>query len=181
MIIWKDVVGYEGYYEVSNTGLVRSVDRTVKSRWGTPKKLKGKPMKTYTNRYGYEMIILTCLGKQKHHSIHQMVGKAFMENPESLETINHKDGNKLNNFVDNLEWMSFKENRAHAYTTGLASSKGVRNSKAKLSDIQVVEIVNRYKAGQILQKQLAVEYGVHLSTIQRIINGKAWTHITRDL
>lgn len=179
MIIWKDVVGYEGYYEVSNTGLVRSVDRCVNSRWGSPKKLKGKLMKPYTNRYGYKMIVLTRLGKKRHQSIHQLVGKAFIENPESLETINHKDGNKLNNFVDNLEWSSFCDNHKHAISIGLIDSKGERNPKSKLTKTEVAEILYIHKTEGVLQKDLAKMFCVHVSTIQRILSGKSWNHISR--
>jgi len=101
---WRPVVGYEGIYEVSNTGLVRTV--------------AGKELKPYLHKQGYLRIKLTSGGTRKSFLIHRLVAEAFIPNEHELPTINHKDGDPSNNDVSNLEWCTQKENVAHAVETG---------------------------------------------------------------
>jgi len=124
-IIWKDVVGYEGLYEVSNTGLVRSVDRFIICKNGVKKPVKGKllamlyniPTKRHPmSRTGVE---LWKDNKRKRRSIARLVAIAFIENPENKPQVNHIDGNPLNDSVENLEWVTNAENTKHAYDLGL--------------------------------------------------------------
>ena len=97
--VWKDVVGYEGLYEVSNLGRVKSLRRNII--------MKQKIVK------GYNMLTLTKAGKQKGETVSRLVGRAFIPNPENKPQINHIDENKQNNHVDNLEWVTAKENANH--------------------------------------------------------------------
>lgn len=107
--IWKDIEGYEGIYQVSNTGKVRSLDRKV---WNYTK--KGRILKMHNNGHGYYNVSLHSKEKnEKHVYIHILVAKAFIPNPNNYEQVNHKDFNKLNNCVDNLEWVSRKQNVLH--------------------------------------------------------------------
>jgi len=106
--IWKDIDGYEGSYQVSNTGKVRSLDRKVHNYIKTGRVLKAK-----NNGHGYLDVSLSGKTKQKHAYIHILVAKAFIPNPNSYEQVNHKDFNKANNCVDNLEWVSRKQNLLH--------------------------------------------------------------------
>ena len=107
--IWKDVVGFEGIYIISNSGAVIS----SYNRNGV-KSLKGSVKKN-----GYLQYILVKDGKKYHSNAHRLVAKAFLENPKNFQQVNHKDGDKLNNNVDNLEWCNASHNSQHAIKNGL--------------------------------------------------------------
>ena len=99
--IWKAVPGYEGLYEVSNCGRVRSLDRWVKGSFAGKRLMKGRILKVGVASNGYCMVVLT---KGHAKTVHRLVAKAFIPNPDNLPMINHKDEDKTNNHVDNLEW-----------------------------------------------------------------------------
>lgn len=105
---WKDIKGYEGLYQVSNLGRVRSLSRYVKHR--TIYILKGKLLKQRTRGKGYLAVTLCKNSKLKHYYVHRLVAEAFIPNPNNLPQVNHKDENKSNNCVDNLEWCDDKYN-----------------------------------------------------------------------
>ena len=120
---WKPISGYEGYYEVSDTGLIRSLDRYIPRRFGKDKEVrmcfyKGHVMKLYEDN-GYLVVNLRKQCKSDVRKVHRLVGEAFIENPKCLPFINHIDGNKKNNNVSNLEWCTAEHNNIHAYKTGL--------------------------------------------------------------
>jgi hypothetical protein len=123
---WKPVVGYEGYYEVSNFGNVRSVDREVRYKSSGTMIRRGRPMKTNKNKYGYVDIHLGKEGIEKAHLVHRLVAMAFIDNPEQKIQVNHKNGNKSDNRLENLEWATISENRLHAYKE-LKSENWLRN------------------------------------------------------
>ena len=102
---WKDVQGYEGLYEISNTGKVKSL-------------IKGRLLKPANHVKGYLFTTLTKDGKHRRFYIHRLVASAFLDNKEKKSEVNHIDGNKKNNHVDNLEWCSGIENKEHAYRIG---------------------------------------------------------------
>lgn len=106
--VWKDVVGYEGLYKVSECGKVLNTK-------------SNRLMKSYFHGRGYDRISLTSQGLQRNHYVHRLVGDAFLEPPENVNQnqINHIDGNKNNNHFSNLEWTSPSENFNHAVRTGL--------------------------------------------------------------
>ena len=101
---WRPVVRYEGLYEVSNTGQVRSLDRFYYRLH------KGKVLSPTKDRYGYLTVTLNCNGKSKTIKIHRLVAQAFLPNPDNLPQVNHKDEDKTNNNVTNLEWCTAKYN-----------------------------------------------------------------------
>ena len=111
---WKDIPGYEGIYQVSNMGNVRSLDRKKiqMSRYGTPmeKLYRGELMTPTGNGTGYLIIGLAKDGKRKNYYVHRLVADAFIPNPELYEQVNHKDFDKQNNAAVNLEWISQVEN-----------------------------------------------------------------------
>ena len=131
--IWKPIEGFEGLYEVSNTGKVRGVDRIVKSRWGTDKVWKGKELAHSIKYDGYHKVTLMKDGISYYFSIHRLVANAFIPNPNNLPCVNHKDENPANNNVDNLEWCDVKYN----------SNYGNRNEK--LSKSQTNHPAKSYK------------------------------------
>ena len=106
---WRDIKGYEGIYQVSNLGNIRSLDRMIKH---FPKDYfqKGKILKPGQSTNGYLMVILMNHNKRKTRNVHRLVAEALLENSEGLEEINHKDEDKTNNRVDNLEWCDHKYN-----------------------------------------------------------------------
>lgn len=117
--VWKDIKGYEGIYQVSNIGRIRSLDRINIYKNGTKRFEKGKVKALVKNKLGYVQIILNKENKKSSRRVHRLVAQAFIENPNKYEEINHIDGNKLNNNVTNLEWCNRKQNVRHAINNGL--------------------------------------------------------------
>ena len=107
---WKDIKGYEGLYEVSNLGNVRSLDRTVKRGQGYTIKEGRVLTPFYEKKKGYYQVVLAKDGKAKTYRVHRLVAIAFLENPYNYTDVNHKDEVKTNNNVDNLEWCTRKYN-----------------------------------------------------------------------
>ena len=158
---WKNVIGYEGLYEVSNTGQVRSLDRYVKYSNGRIHLHKGKVLSPVKDKYGYLTVVLSCNGKQKTIKIHRLVAQAFLPNPDNLPQVNHRDEVKLNNCVDNLEWCSAKYNLSYGtarirerdtkikngYYTGLSKEeyrkKWCQENKDKIREINRRYYLNR--------------------------------------
>lgn len=112
--VWKDVVGYEGLYKVNNLGKVIKLGKNI--RFMTPCK----------DRCGYLFIRLTKNGKRKTKMLHDVIGEAFIPNPNNLPEINHKDENKLNNNLDNLEWCNRQYNNNYGTRTQRASQKAYK-------------------------------------------------------
>ena len=102
--VWKDIEGYEGIYQVSSLGRVRSLDRVYTMKNGRPYSRKGILMQLREEKHGYIEVKLCLQYKKKNHKVHRLVAQAFIENPHNLPFINHKDENKQNNRVENLEW-----------------------------------------------------------------------------
>lgn len=110
MEIWKDIEGYEGLYQVSNLGRVRSLDRYTKGKNNSKIFKKGKLLKISQNQHGYNIVQLWNKQKCFQTGVHRLVAQAFIPNPNNLPQVNHKDENKINNCVDNLEWCSAEYN-----------------------------------------------------------------------
>lgn len=117
--IWKDITGYEGIYQVSNLGRVKSLDHLRKNGKASYQKQKGRMLKQNnrpsTSHHNYKYVGL----HRKGYYVHRLVAQAFIPNPNNLPYVNHKDGNTVNNCVDNLEWVTAKQNTQHAIENGL--------------------------------------------------------------
>lgn len=168
-MIWKPIKGYEGYYEVSDHGDVRSLDRDIVGRDGVIYHIGGRMMKQ-SNRDprgdgGYKVVNLHKYGESYVANVHILVATAFLPNPDNLPTVNHKDGNKHNNCVDNLEWASYRDNNLHALNHGLRSPRG--NPVAQYNDQG--EIVAIYRSSC----EAARKTGIGLGMISHCINGRA--------
>lgn len=109
--IWKDIKDYEGYYQVSNLGNVRSIGRMIDRRNSQNYFLSSKLLKQFDNGCGYKTVCISKSSKPKKMYVHRLVAEAFLINPDNLPEVNHKDENKANNSVDNLEWCTPKYNK----------------------------------------------------------------------
>lgn len=160
--VWKPVVGYEEFYEVSNKGRVRSLDRRVWNGrvWYTKKGALLTPTKTTT---GYWKIDLKPLkGKRKSMKVHRLVAFAFIPNPENKPNINHINGNPLNNNVENLEWCTQSENILHANKVGLKKKRnGFNFCKEKI----ISEYLNEGKTLTYLSRK----YKTSIKTISNYL------------
>lgn len=116
---WKPVVGYEKYYEISSTGRLMRLPIEAKGRSGCIRITSSKILKRVTGRTEYLTYQISKFGKRKNLKAHRLVAAAFIPNPEKKPYVNHKDGNKLNNSILNLEWVTAKENVRHAWDNSL--------------------------------------------------------------
>ena len=118
MEVWKPIKNYEAFYEVSNHGRVRSKDRTIKVPFGRSGIKKGRIVKPQLNSRGYLRVLLSNEVSKKYFFVHRLVAAAFIDNPEGLPVINHKDFNPLNNNADNLEWTTPLGNTRYSLDRG---------------------------------------------------------------
>jgi NUMOD4 motif-containing protein/HNH endonuclease len=172
MEMWRPAAGFEEYYEVSDHGRVRRIKPAKGALLG--RCLKPKP--TYK---GYLLVNLSIGAKMHKKSIARMVAKTFLPNPENKPEVNHKDGNKKNNRVRNLEWATTKENANHAVRAGLRlGPRGILHGDCKLTEIQVLEIREKAKTRKHgFVSKTAREYGVSHQLISAIIHRRIWKHI----
>ena len=173
MEIWKDIEGYEGLYQVSNLGNVKSLNRLIKHNRSGFLKLKSKIIKPCTTKTGYVVFHLYKNSKQTHKTAHRLVAECFLENIFSKEDINHIDGNKLNNNILNLEWNTRSENLKHAYNTGL-KERGEKHYNSKLTEKNIL-IIRELKG--FSHTKIAEQYNVSRKCISKIINKETWKHV----
>lgn len=159
---WKDVDGFQGFYQVSNMGRVRSLDRFVKHSKITNRLIKGKTFTPKPDSHGYYTIQL-CKNKVcKSLKVHRLVAIAFIDNPENKPEVNHVRGNKMDNRSTELEWSTSSENQLHAFRTGLQIPlSGEKCYQSKLSDQQVLEIKKllQTKSGSEISRMFNVSRG----------------------
>lgn len=122
--IWKEIKGYEGYFEVSNLGNFRSKDRIVKYKKDGIRNYPGKPLLTETILEGYQRIVLMKDAIKKRYMCHRLVAETFIPNPDNKPFINHINGNRSDNRVENLEWCTQSENERHSITILGKTMKG---------------------------------------------------------
>lgn len=176
--IWKDIPGYEGMYQVSDLGRVRGVDRID----GNGHLRKGKILVPTDNGTGYLQLSLSKDAKCRKFTVHRLVMLAFADlRPEGCN-INHKDGDKHNNNLRNLEYVLFQDNSRHAVKKlgKMFGVKGEKHPSAKLTQSEVLEIRRLYAAGGVGYPRLARMFGVTKTTIEALIKKRTWSHIKED-
>lgn len=167
--IYKPIKGYELAYAVSNLGNVKSFRKPHRR---CEKILK--PVDIGGKVSGYSVVDLGDGKKIVRHLLHRLVAVTFLDNPENKTQVNHKNGIKKDNRLENLEWNTRSENQLHSIATGLRSTVGIKNSQCKLSNEDVLKIFNDKRTYSITSK----EYGVSISTISDIKRGYSWSHVT---
>lgn len=180
---FRAVPGLDGHYEVSDDGVVRSLDRVITRADGKPLAVKGRILKTTVSSRGYERTSVVKDGKPKRAGVHQLVAAAWLPKPprsigsgRNQFVVNHVDGDKLNNHASNLEYVTNAANVSHARANGLLSAKGIKNNKAKLAEADVTEIRRLYSQG-FTQVELARRFDVNQTTISLIVRRKGWAHV----
>ena len=174
----KQVKGYEGLYEVNENGNVFSVERIVVSGKNKKcvRKFERKEKAQRRDKYGYFRVSLSKEGKVKAISVHRLVAMTFIEGDSKL-TVNHIDGNKLNNHFSNLEFISSSENVKHAHQIGIVPKPvqkvGTENLRSKLNEKQVREI----RKSEISYRKLAKIYEIHHSVIYGIKKGTRYFNV----
>jgi hypothetical protein len=177
--IWKDIVGWEGYYQVSNKSRIRSLNRKIVNSIGRTHYLKGIVLKNITPKEFYPYVCLRKNGLNIPQTVHRLVALAFIPNPENKPEVNHKDGNKHNYNIDNLEWSTKSENAIHARQNGLqVTIKGDKCVYAKLTNSKVLAIKRLYAINPKFHRtNLAKKLNVNVNTIVSIIKNRNWSHI----
>lgn len=176
--IWKDISGYEGYYQVSNLGRVRSCDRWVNNKVGV-RLISGRLLKPWKNEKGYFYIDLVKDSDRRKFKVHRLVAFAFVDGYFEGSQVNHIDGVKSNNNASNLEFCTASKNMFHSYSMGLQpvrNLKGERHPNARLRAEDVLEIRSRISKGD-RRSVIAKDYAVSLGTIHSIASRHIWSHI----
>ena len=172
---WKNVEGFDGFYQVSNFGNVKSL-----GGWCGTSLRKPHVLSVSLTRDGYEKVRLIHNGKDKTLRVHRLVAEGFIPKVEGKNTVNHIDGNKRNNNVSNLEWVDRSEQMYHAYKLGLKPSiVGTKNKGSKLTEEQVREIRNLYVpySREYGTVALANKYGVTNRGIGLVVNNKSYKNV----
>ncbi|EHI69001.1 NUMOD4 domain-containing protein [Streptococcus ictaluri] len=171
---WRTVKGYEGVYEISNTGKIRSLDRLITCSDGRNVFYKGIELKYSLNKDGYCVVALCKNGTQKSAHIHRLVAEAFIKkNRQNLE-VNHIDENKENNNAKNLEWVTRKENCNHGTRTERSQKnrtyENVRKIPVRKLDLSG-NVINEYSS----ISEAVKEFNGYIIVVSRVVNGKRKT------
>lgn len=159
---WRPIKNYEELYEVSNLGRVRNI-KTGKFRKGS------------ITPFGYLRLCLYNHGKTESRFLHRLILQAFMECPDGKTMVNHINGNKLDNMLKNLEWVTASENVRHAYKLGLVDKRGEKNGHNKLTVQDVEKIRGELKSGES-QVKIARKFGITPGTIWKIKTKVRWNY-----
>ena len=163
--IWKAIEGYEGLYEVSSYGRVKSLKRE-----------RVIILKPGIRSTGHLCVNLYKNNHRFNYTVHRLVAKTFISLDKYRGYVNHLDGNKQNSRCDNLEWVTSSENQLHAYQVGLRKRPlGIDNPNSKLTKDDISQI--KYLYGHFTEKELAAIYGVSRVNISNIHHGKSWKHL----
>lgn len=175
MEIWKAISGYEGLYEVSSLGRVRSKDRFITNENDKTALHKGRVISPGKRPNGYLFVGLSKSGKRNLLAVHRLVAIEFLpcSNNETLQ-VNHINENKEDNRLENLEWCTAKENIRHSVNTGKQTGRNP-NKRKKLTPEKVNQIVGLAQDG-VTHRSIALKYGVSKTMITKVVNNQLWPH-----
>jgi hypothetical protein len=168
--IWKDVPQTFGQYQVSSLGRVRNTFRLF-SGCVKIKKCRKQILGQYSDNYGYLALNISLNNQRAYRKVHRLVAQTFIPNPENKPQVNHKNGIKTDNRVENLEWVTRKENQIHASKIGLLTFSKLDPKKVLI----IKERLKNYKYRDV--SKLAKEFGVSLSAISDIRHNRKWSYI----
>lgn len=175
--IWKEIPGWERYYKVSNLGNFISLERKIDRGNNTTKILKQRILKLC--KRGLYIHMKFCRnGKEESYQAHKLVSLIFLPNPENKKMVNHKNGIKTDNRVENLEWCTAKENVRHTHATGLVHpQRGAKRYNAKLTEDEAFEILQLNRMYGLGPKMIARHYNLDSSTVTVLLQRKTWKHV----
>jgi hypothetical protein len=173
MELWKDIEGYEGLYQVSDKGRIKSLKRYVSIFEGV--RVVVERFLNSSSKLGYPSVCLAKEGSKKYKQVHRLVAIAFIPNPEGKNQVNHKNGIKIDSYLKNLEWCTPKENCNHAIRTKLTENRGEMHTSSKLTKNDVISI--RRDLSFCQGRELAKKYNVTPALISRIKKRQNWKHI----
>lgn len=172
--MWIDIKGYEGIYQISENGQIRSLPRLNSAG----RFLRGRLRKLEVDRDGYLKVGLTKNNIQRRFLVSRLVAHHFLPNPKNNPIVNHIDGIKSNNHVSNLEWASIRDNNLHAVAMNLRNGyQGSKNYNAKLNEADVIKIKTML-AKHMPIKEIAQKFRVSFATIGFIKQKRTWRHVT---
>jgi hypothetical protein len=179
--IWKDIEGYEGMYQVSNLGNVKSVGREKSVGKNGGYYNLGDANLKFGNRRGYKSATLSKNGIAKPFAVHRLVAFAFLENKEGKRTVNHINGIKTDNRLENLEWASQSEQQNHAIKIGLRNKAiGEQSNLSKFKSEDIIKIRELYSTGLFSCGELSKTFNTSVNNINRIIHSHTWKHLGLD-
>jgi len=175
---WKDILNHEGFYQVSNLGRIKSLNRLAKVRGGSFRKVKSSILRQRKNK-GYCHVDLNYNLVKTTYQVHRIVAISFIPNPKNKLIINHKNFKRDFNYYLNLEWCSYKENTQHAFINNrLNPRKGDNNSNSKLTEKKVLAIRRLHRMNPNYNRfTIASKLNVDESTIRNVISRKHFKHI----
>jgi len=170
---WRPILGYEGIYDASNIGNIMRI-KPEKNTFA------GRIMQQSNDRYGYPHVKLCKGGKAKGYGVHTLIIGAFVGPCPEGEQVNHIDGDKTNNNVENLEYVTQRENNEHAFTFGLKNTDhmvGERHYGSILTENAIPQIRRLIKEGEFTMAEIGIMYGAKRSTITNVRSGHTWSWV----
>ena len=171
--IWKDYKNYEGLYQASNLGRVRSLDRWVSSKNGSMQFIKGRILKLGNHNQGYLSVNLCKNNKVKTYLVHRIIAETFLPNPDNLPCVNHKDEDKTNNSVVNLEWCTYEYNNNYG-TANERMSKSLTNNIYTSREVDVYDLDMNFIETLPSLAECARKYNLKKANVIHCCNGGCW-------
>lgn len=173
--VWQNIAGYEGLYQVSDLGRVRSLDRVV-LRSGKPLRLRGRILQAGRVKAGYLLVVLCREGREVSRFVHDLVLETFRGPPSRRQQCRHLNGDPSDARLENLAWGTPVQNQADRVLHG-TSNRGSRNGQSKLSEADALEIRHLWGTGDLSLQEIGNRFQVSKSAVWGIVHGKDWSHL----